>query len=170
MKILYVATVLSHTCQSHLLHLKMLKEQVHEIHVAAVKKELSSILSLIPETKDMRTIQKQLWITEQEILDVIDKVCVENGLRYSLGYGTLLGAVRHGGFIPWDDDIDVLMPREDYEGLIKIWPSAAPEGYLLETERMFDDYVNNFLKIRKDHTTYLQFEGEIKKAIIQAFL
>ena len=129
---------------------------------AAVKKELSSILSLVPETKDMSAIQKQLWITEQEILDVIDKVCVENGLRYSLGYGTLLGAVRHGGFIPWDDDIDVMMPREDYERLIKIWPSAAPGGYLLETERMFDDYVNNFLKIRKDHTTYLQFESERK--------
>ena len=51
--------------------------------------------------EDMSNIQHQLWKTEQEILDVIDKVCVENGLRYSLAYGTLLGAVRHGGFIPW---------------------------------------------------------------------
>ena len=108
----------------------------------------------------MDKLQKRLWETEQDILDVIHAVCTENGLRYSLAYGTLLGAVRHGGFIPWDDDIDVMMPREDYEKLIRIWPSAAPEGYLLETERMFDDFVNTFLKIRKDHTTFLQYEAE----------
>ena len=110
--------------------------------------------------KDMRAIQAKLWETEQEILDIIDTVCVENGLRYSLGYGTLLGAVRHGGFIPWDDDLDIMMLREDYEKLIEIWPSVAPAGYLLETERMFDDFVNTFLKIRKDHTTFLQYEFE----------
>ena len=77
-----------------------------------------------------------------------------------MGYSTLLGAVRHGRLIPWDDDIDVLMSRADTEKLINILPSVAPDGYLLETQRMFDDYVNNFLKIRKDHTTYLQFESE----------
>jgi lipopolysaccharide cholinephosphotransferase len=110
--------------------------------------------------EDISYIQHQLWKTEQEILDVIDKVCIENGLRYSLAYGTLLGAVRHGGFIPWDDDLDIMMPREDYERLIELWPSAAPDGYILETERMFDDFVNNFLKIRKDRTTFLQFESE----------
>ena len=109
---------------------------------------------------DLDKLQKQLWETEQEILDVVHSVCIENGLRYSLGYGTLLGAVRHGGFIPWDDDVDVMMPREDYEKLISIWPSAAPEGYLLETDLMYDDFVNTFLKIRKDHTTFLQFESE----------
>jgi lipopolysaccharide cholinephosphotransferase len=109
---------------------------------------------------NLDAIQQRLWQTEQEILDVIDKICVENGLRYSLAYGTLLGAVRHGGFIPWDDDIDIMMPREDYERLIEIWPTVAPDGYLLETERMYDDYVHTFLKIRKDHTTYLQFDSE----------
>ncbi len=49
------------------------------------------------------------------LLTEFDRVCREHGLRYSLAYGTLLGAVRHGGFIPWDDDADVLMPRPDYE-------------------------------------------------------
>ncbi len=115
------------------------------------------------EITGMKDIQKHLWETEQEILDVIHGVCTKNHLRYSLAYGTLLGAVRHGGFIPWDDDVDVMMPREDYEKLIRIWDKSAPEGYLLETERMYDDFVNTFLKIRKDHTTFLQFEVERKK-------
>lgn len=112
------------------------------------------------ENKMMEDLQKRLWETEQEILDVIHNVCNENHLRYSLAYGTLLGAVRHGGFIPWDDDVDVMMPRDDYEKLIQVWDKCAPAGYLLETERMYDDFVNTFLKIRKDHTTFLQFDSE----------
>ncbi len=55
---------------------------------------------------------------ELEIMDEIDRVCAERGLQYFLGYGSLLGAVRHGGFIPWDDDIDILMMRADYEQLM----------------------------------------------------
>lgn len=103
---------------------------------------------------------EDIWEVELEILDEIDRVCTENGLRYSLAYGTLLGAVRHGGFIPWDDDIDIMMPREDYEKLKTIWKQEANPGFILEDETMFDDYVNNFAKVRKDHTTFLQFESE----------
>lgn len=55
-----------------------------------------------------------------DMLIEFDRVCRENGLRYSLAYGTLLGAVRHKGFIPWDDDVDVLMPRPDYERFISL--------------------------------------------------
>ncbi len=103
---------------------------------------------------------EDIWRVEQEILDEIDRVCLENDLRYSLAYGTLLGAIRHSGFIPWDDDIDIMMPREDYERLRAIWHEKANKEFILEDETMFDDYVNNFGKVRKDHTTFLQFESE----------
>ena len=85
-------------------------------------------------------LQRQIWATEQEILDVIHQVCTEYGLRYSLAYGTLIGAVRHKGFIPWDDDIDLMMPREDYEKLLAIWNEAAPKGYILQNTRTDPDF------------------------------
>ena len=84
-------------------------------------------------------------------------------MRYSLGYGTLIGAVRHKGFIPWDDDIDIIMPRTDYERLLSIWNKAAPKGYILQNTRTDPDFTQNFTKIRKDHTTFLQDEAERTK-------
>lgn len=108
-------------------------------------------------------LQQQIWATEQGILDVIHQVCTEYGLRYSLAYGTLIGAVRHKGFIPWDDDIDLMMPREDYEKLLAIWNQSAPKDYILQNTRTDPDFTQNFTKIRKDHTTFLQDEAERTK-------
>lgn len=70
----------------------------------------------------MREIQKG----SLNILFEIDKMCKQLNLRYYLAYGTLIGAVRHHGFIPWDDDIDIMMPRDDYKRLI---------GYFMENEK-----------------------------------
>ena len=63
---------------------------------------------------------KQLQKYVLEILLFVDKFCEENNIPYYLGEGTLLGAVRHNGFIPWDDDFDIQMPRIDYEKLVLI--------------------------------------------------
>lgn len=114
-------------------------------------------------TQTSDQVQRQIWATEQEILDVIHQVCTEHGLRYSLAYGTLIGAVRHKGFIPWDDDIDLMMPREDYEKLLSVWDQSAPKGYILQNTRTDSDFTQNFTKIRKDHTTFLQDESEREK-------
>ena len=108
-------------------------------------------------------IQRRIWATEQEILDVIHQICTEHGLRYSLAYGSLIGAMRHKGFIPWDDDIDIMMPREDYEKLLAVWDQSAPKGYILQNTRTDSDFTQNFTKIRKDHTTFLQGEEERTK-------
>ncbi len=63
------------------------------------------------------------------VLKEFDAFCRKHGLRYSLAYGTLIGAIRHKGFIPWDDDVDVMMPRPDYERLIKEWEDIP--GFIL---------------------------------------
>ncbi len=93
---------------------------------------------------------------ELDILNVIHKICVDNNLRYSLAYGSLLGAIRHKGFIPWDDDVDIYMPREDYNKFLDILSKSPIEGYVLTKLEKDNDYINLFVKLRKDKTTFLQ--------------
>ena len=81
-----------------------------------------------------------------EILLYIDKVCKENNIKYWLSSGTLLGAVRHGGFIPWDDDLDIEMLRDDYERFIKIFPNNDK------------NYFNAFAKVRDLHSQISEFD------------
>ena len=92
---------------------------------------------------------------EMEILVDIDAFCSDRGIRYSLCGGTLLGAVRHKGYIPWDDDIDIMMPRSDYDRFVKTYSSR--DNYVLDLGAS-PDYIEHFTKvIRKgtflEHTT-----------------
>lgn len=71
-------------------------------------------------------MMKRAWAAQIEVLQVVIEVCQRNGLQYFADWGTLLGAVRHHGFIPWDDDIDICLKREDYNQLIRILPQQVP--------------------------------------------
>lgn len=76
---------------------------------------------------------KEIQQREKLILDYIADICEKNNLRYTLAYGTLLGAVRHKGFIPWDDDVDISLPRPDYEKLIEILVKNPSDKFKLYT-------------------------------------
>lgn len=87
-----------------------------------------------------------------EILLEFHRVCKEQGLRYYLTAGTLLGAVRHKGFIPWDDDIDVAMPREDYDKLARVASGAVSPEYVYQEYRTEPNFPCYFAKLRKRGT------------------
>lgn len=76
---------------------------------------------------------KRYWANCMESVRIVDEVCKKYGLTYYADWGTLLGAVRHKGFIPWDDDIDLCLKRPDYEKLLQVLPGELPEKYRLST-------------------------------------
>lgn len=92
-----------------------------------------------------------------ELLKLFLDICREHHLRYYLLGGTLLGAVRHQGFIPWDDDIDVGMPREDYDRFLQLGQPPLPEGFFLQTHRTDPGFPANFAKLRNDRTTFVEY-------------
>ena len=101
----------------------------------------------------LREAQKKML----SILLEFDRVCRKNGLTYWLDFGTLLGAVRHGGFIPWDDDIDLSMPPEDYRRFKEIAGKELNEGFVLQTEITEPSSMqgDGMFKVRMKDTLYL---------------
>ena len=101
-----------------------------------------------PDGSLLRKNQKELV----EILKVLAEICDKNGIRWWLSSGTLLGAARHKGFIPWDDDIDIVMMRKDFRKLKRVLRSMDLKEYFLQSKRSDIEYVNVFAKFRKKGT------------------
>ena len=89
------------------------------------------------------------------ILISVHDFCEQHGLRYSLSCGTLLGAVRHGGYIPWDDDIDIMMPRPDYEVFRTSYPAFNPH-YSVQSYHIDSSYWFSFIKVYDNRTLFIE--------------
>ncbi|MFG6358643.1 MAG: LicD family protein [Acetatifactor sp.] len=83
---------------------------------------------------------KTLWSAELEVLQKVAEICDRHGITWYAAYGTLLGAVRHEGFVPWDDDMDIWVKRKDYNRLIQILPRELPSGYLVRCSLLGEKY------------------------------
>ena len=101
---------------------------------------------------DIKTLQARLV----PMLECIDKVCCEHHLRYYLWAGTMLGAVRHKGFIPWDDDMDICMPRPDYDLLLAHCHEWMPAPFEVVGPHNRSDYPYPFAKVEDSSTTVLE--------------
>lgn len=91
---------------------------------------------LEPEVRDgfyIPSAIKQAWAVSLQVLEEIDKICKKYKIPYFADWGTLLGVVRHGGFIPWDDDLDITMKRKDYERFMAVAEKELPEGFSVVT-------------------------------------
>lgn len=99
---------------------------------------------------------RQLQLKLLEIFLYFKKICEENNLTYWCGGGTMLGAVRHKGFIPWDDDLDVFLPRKDYERLYEIWDQVADTSHyvLVRTDEKVN-YHHAAMNLVDVRTTYV---------------
>lgn len=115
------------------------------------------------------SLMKSAWAAQLEILEDIDKVCKKYNLQYFAEWGTLLGAVRHNGFVPWDDDMDICMKRKDYDTFCKVAPGEMSEWYSFlnfehsnDTDYTCDDFLTrlyNGNRIRIDKPFLDKFHG-----------
>ena len=103
----------------------------------------------------METIKKKHQDVLLELLREFDRVCQKHQIKYMLFCGSALGAVRHKGFIPWDDDLDVAMLRSEYNRFLQVAPAELDEKYFLQAE-FTENWPMFFSKLRKNNTTCLE--------------
>ena len=101
---------------------------------------------------------REIQQVELDMLTAVDELCRRHGIRYTLYCGTLLGAIRHGGFIPWDDDADIAMPLEDYRRFLAC-AHELPAGFVVQTPANTRDYFELWAKVCADGTTCLDVDA-----------
>lgn len=116
---------------------------------------------------ETRHLLRQIQI---QILDEIVRICNENGLRYCLTGGTCLGAVRHKGFIPWDDDVDIIMPRSDFRAFIDITQSGDTGDFFLDYYMTNPTYGRCFAKYCKKNTLFIEPNGLQQSIYVDIFV
>lgn len=100
---------------------------------------------------------RQLQMIELEILLEVDRICKKHDIKYSLAAGTLLGAVRHKGFIPWDDDLDLIMLRKEYDRFCKVCEEELDNNkFYLQTHQNTPGYRWGYAKMRRHGTEYIR--------------
>ena len=117
---------------------------------------------------DSNSIEK-LRQVQMSILDEVVRICQDNGLRYCLIAGSCLGAVRHKGYIPWDDDIDVALPRADYEKFIQVATKDDSKEFFLDYYTTNPLYGHNFAKYCKKNTLFIEPNGQRQAIYIDVF-
>lgn len=101
-----------------------------------------------------------------EIMMFVDKTCRDNGIQYCIMGGTALGAVRHGGFIPWDDDIDIFMTPEEYAKFSKAMAETASDIFVLQEWNLVPEYLQ-YAKVRMNNTAFIEEHLKNRKDIHQ---
>ncbi len=115
---------------------------------------------MLPDNRlegDTPTRQAQLVMLS--MLKAVEALCASNGISYWLSEGTLIGAVRHKGFIPWDDDLDICMMREDFDRFREIAPALLPASMFMQCRESDPAFRDGYIKIRDNYSTFLM-EGE----------
>lgn len=97
--------------------------------------------------------KKMAWKSMLDMLEIFIQVCKKYGFTYYAMGGTMLGAARHKGMIPWDDDIDVMMPRKDYDAIQSVLQKELPDGMFMQSTLTDKEYMNPHFKIRDSRTS-----------------
>lgn len=112
----------------------------------------------------MENYKRSLQLCILEIVKDIDKVCKKNNIEYCLAYGSVLGSVRHNGFIPWDDDFDIMIKYDEYEKFINCCINELDSNkYFIQNDNTESNFYLRFTKIRDITTTYIEESNKNEK-------